>query len=202
MVDAIEKLLPLRDGIVLVEYRSTDHPERILKKILDGWENMGISPLIVDTADTLHGFVQNLRFSGQEITVDTVPVIKIKGVVNVGHVLGRIDVVEDFEYHLALYSKLARKVPEESRNHTVVLGMEKFAFTFLDDPPKLERYFETITRKYLCIVDKMNFLFLNVDIASPYLIKSLEGDSDYVMEVVKGSLKLKKCPEADGNEAC
>ncbi|WP_148883202.1 DUF257 family protein [Thermococcus aciditolerans] len=194
MVDAIEKLLSMRDAVVLVEYHSTDHPEWILKEILDGWENMGIFPLVVDIGDTLHGFVQNLRFSGQAITVDTVPVIKIKGVMNVGHVLGNIDVVDDFEYHLALYSKLARKVPERSRNHTVVLGMEKFTFTFLEDPQKLERYFETITRKYLSIVDKMNFLFLNVDIASPYLIKGLEEDSDYVMEIVRSGLELKKMP--------
>ncbi|WP_167913528.1 DUF257 family protein, partial [Thermococcus sp. 21S7] len=83
--------------------------------------------------------------------------------VDVGNVLGKIDVVEDFEYHLALYARIARKVPKGSRNHTVVLGIEKFTFTFLEDPSKVERYFETITRKYLDIRGKMSFMFLNVD---------------------------------------
>jgi hypothetical protein len=193
---SIDKLLSMGDGIVLVEYRSTEHPELVLKEILDGWGKQGIFPLIVDVGDTLHGFVQNLRFGGHSINVDAAPVIKIRGLVNVGGVLGKIDVVEDFDYHLALYSRLARKVPERSRNHTVVLGLGKFAFTFLSDPPRLERYFETITRKYLSITNKMNFLFLNVDIASDYLIKGLEEDSDYVIEIASGKLRLKKYPGA------
>ncbi|WP_167913451.1 DUF257 family protein, partial [Thermococcus sp. 21S7] len=121
MGDAVEKLLSRRDGIVLLEYHSTDHPERVFKRILDGWGSMGIFPLIVDIGDTLHGFVQNLRFSGWDMKMDSVPVIKIRGLVDVGNVLGKIDVVEDFEYHLALYARIARKVPKGSRNHTVVL---------------------------------------------------------------------------------
>ncbi|NJE61758.1 hypothetical protein [Thermococcus sp. 21S7] len=66
----------------------------------------------------------------------------------------------------------------------------------------MERYFETITRKYLDIRGKMSFMFLNVDMASAYLTKGLEEDSDYVIEVVGDDLKLKKCPGAAGNEAC
>ncbi|ASJ11464.1 DUF257 family protein [Thermococcus thioreducens] len=200
MRDVIKKLLSTQDGIALVEYEAKDHPELIFYEIVKGWKDMGIEPLIVDIWDTLHIFIQNLRFAGIELEIGEVPVIKEKGIVMRGNVLGRVDIIEDFEHHLAIYGQVAKNVPERSRNHTIVLGMEKFSFTFLDNPAKLERYFETVTRRYLPIEGKMNFLFLNTSIASEYLTKGLEQDSDYVLRVSGRTVKLIKHPGVGENE--
>lgn len=184
-----DEILSKEGGVVvLIEYPSLSHPERAFARIVEGFRGRGIRPLIVDVFDTLHIFFQNLRFAGVEIDLGDIPVIKERGFVKVGNVLGSVEVIEDFEYHLALYSSIARKVPEESRRHTIVLGVEKFAFPFMEEPPKLERYFETVQRRYLQLVDKTNFLFLNTDVASEYLKKGLEQDSDYVFRVEKGKL--------------
>ncbi|QDA30493.1 hypothetical protein FH039_01120 [Thermococcus indicus] len=194
MDDILGEILDLDDGILLLEYSSLDHPERIFAGILAGWRERGVTPLIVDINDTLNIFVQNLRYAGVDVNLEDVPVIKERGAINVGNVVGKVEVVEDFDYHLANYARIVRKVPLESRKHTIVLGIEKFSLTFLDDPPKLERYFETITRKFLPLRDRVHFLFLNVDIASRYLRKSLEQDSDWVLQIVKGELKTVKRP--------
>ncbi|ASI99322.1 DUF257 family protein [Thermococcus celer] len=198
--DPIERLISMREAMVLVEYGAMDHPERVFYDIMRGWRERGITPLIVDIWDTLHVFLQNLRFSGVELRIDDVPVIKEKGMVAEGRVLGRVDVIEDFEHHLAIYGRIAKNVPKKSRNHTVVLGMEKFSFTFLDDPPKLERYFETITRRYLSTEDKVSVMFLNTTVASEYLMKGLEADSDCVLRVSDGEIRLLKCPEVAEDE--
>ncbi|NJE54480.1 DUF257 family protein [Thermococcus sp. 21S9] len=200
MTNVVESLLRVTDGILLVEYSSTDHPERTFFKILDGWRGQGITPLIVDIGDTLHIFLQNLKFAGISPNIDDVPVIKERGMVKVGKVVGSVEVVEDFEYHLATYSQLARKVPSEVRNHTIVLGMEKFSFTFIDNPRKLEMYFETVTRRYLPVEGKTTFLFLNTDIASDYLAKGLEQDSDYVLRVRGSDVRVLKSPGVGNHE--
>jgi len=188
MREDVDEVLSKEGGVVLIEYPSLSHPERAFARIVEELGRRGIRPLIVDVSDTLHAFFQNLRFAGIGIDLSNVPVIKEKGLVKVGNVLGNVGVIEDFEYHLALYSSIAKKVPEESRRHTIVLGVEKFAFSFMNEPQKLERYFETVQRRYLQILDKTNFLFLNTDVASEYLKKGLEQDSDYVFRVEKGML--------------
>ena len=200
MTHIIDTLIDVPEGIILVEYPSTGHPELTFSKILSGLRGKGITPLIVDIGDTLHIFLQNLRFEGIELNVEDLPVIKERGMVEVGKVLGYVEVIEDFDYHLATYSRLARKVPKESRDHTIVVGMEKFSFTFIDDPPKLERYFETVTRRYLSIKGKTSFLFLNTDVASEYLKKGLEQDSDYVLRVRGREVRVLKSPEVGGDE--
>jgi hypothetical protein len=198
MTSLLKQLPRIKEGIVLVEYSSTDHPERAMAEIFTEWMNMGIVPLIVDIGDALHVFIQNLRFQGIELPVEKVPVIKEKGTVKVGSVIGTVDVIEDFDHHLAVYSRFAKEVPLESRNHTIVLGMERFSFTFISDPPKLERYFEKITRLYLPVEERVSFLFLNVDIASEYLRKGLEQDSDYVIKIAGKTAKLLKSPGGVG----
>ncbi|AJC72700.1 hypothetical protein X802_04010 [Thermococcus guaymasensis DSM 11113] len=196
----LDTLTNAKEGIILVEYPSRGHPELTFLEIVKSWKQKGVTPLIVDIWDTLHVFLQNLKFEGIELSVEDIPVIKERGIVKVGKVIGRVDVMEDFEYHLAAYGQVARKVPEDSRNHTIVLGMEKFSFTFIDDPPKLERYFETITRRYLSIKGRTSFLFLNTDIASEYLRKGLEQDSDYVLRVNGKRIHLLKSPGVAENE--
>ncbi|NJE11034.1 DUF257 family protein [Thermococcus sp. MAR1] len=200
MTGLLSQLPRIKEGIVLVEYSSTDHPERAMAKIFMEWMNLGIIPLIVDIGDALHVFIQNLRFQGIELPIENVPVIKEKGTVKVGNVVGNVDVVDDFDHHLAIYAKFAKEVPLESRNHTIVLGMERFSFTFMSDPPKLERYFEKITRLYLPVEGRTSFLFLNTDIASDYLRKGLEQDSDYVVEVEGRNARLLKSPGGVGYE--
>jgi len=200
MTKVIDSLLRVTDGILLVEYSSTDHPERTFFEILDGWRKNGITPLIVDIGDTLHIFLQNLKFAGIHLNVDDVPVIKERGMVQVGNVIGSVEVMEDFDYHLATYSQLVKKLPREVRNHSIVLGIEKFSFTFIDNPPKLERYFETVTRRYQALKDNTAFLFLNTDIASAYLTKGLEQDSDYVIRITGEDVHVLKSPEMMRNE--
>ncbi len=97
---------------------------------------------------------------------------------------------------MAKYAQIAKKVPEESKKHTIVLGMEKFSFTFMDNPPpKLERYFEKINRRYLKYPDVKDVIFLNTSVASEYLTKSLEQDYDYVLRLRGGTdLSLVKTP--------
>lgn len=200
MTHTIDTLLNVPEGVLLVEYQATGHPELTFSEILSGWRKKGITPLIVDIGDTLHIFLQNLKFEGIELSVDDIPVIKERGMVEVGKVLGYVEVIEDFDYHMATYSRLAKKVPKESRNHTIVVGMEKFSFTFIDDPPKLERYFETVTRRYLSIKGRTSFLFLNTDVASEYLRKGLEQDSDYVLRVRGREVRVLKSPGVAENE--
>ena len=194
-MEGVTGLLSLEGSNVLIEYSSIDHPERAFASILKEWRKRGVKPLIVDISDTLHIFVQNLNFAGVDLAIGDIPVIKVKGTVKVGNVLGTVGVVEDFDYHLAIYSRIARTVPEDSRKHTIVLGMDKFPFQFMDEPSKLERYFETITRRYLYVKDKTSLLFLNVDVASEYLQKGLEQDSDYVIRVRNGGLAIIKYPK-------
>ncbi len=191
----LDALTNAKEGIILVEYPSRGHPELTFFKILSGWRKKGIIPLIVDIGDTLYVFLQNLRFEGIELDVEGIPVIKERGMVEVGNVLGYVKVIEDFEYHLATYSQLVKRVPQESRNHAIVLGIEKFSFTFIDNPSKLERYFETVARRYLSVQGKTSFLFLNTDVASEYLRKGLEQDSDYVLSVRSGEVSILKSPE-------
>ncbi|CAI1492572.1 MULTISPECIES: DUF257 family protein [Thermococcus] len=200
MTHIIDTLLNVTEGVLLVEYPATGHPELTFFEVLNGWRERGITPLIVDIGDTLHVFLQNLRFEGIELSVDDIPVIKERGMVEVGKVLGYVEVIEDFDYHLATYGQLAKKVPKESRDHTIVVGMEKFSFTFIDDPPKLERYFETVTRRYLSIKGRTSFLFLNTDVASEYLRKGLEQDSDYVLRVRGREVRVLKSPGVMVNE--
>lgn len=131
----LDALTNAREGIILVEYPSKGHPELTFFEIVNRWRQKGITPLIVDIWDTLHIFIQNLKFEGKELDISDVPVIKERGVVKTGKLIGRVDVMEDFDYHLAAYGQLARRVPEQSRNHTIVVGMEKFSFPFIDNPP-------------------------------------------------------------------
>ncbi|MCD6372848.1 MAG: DUF257 family protein [Thermococcus sp.] len=196
----ISRLLDLSEGIILVEYPSTSHPELVFLEIVKGWKKRGITPLIVDIRDTLHIFLQNLHFKGIELKVDDVPVIKERGMIKVGSVVGHVDVIEDFEYHLATYGQIAARAPPESRAHTIVLGMEKFSFTFMDNPPKLERYFETVTRKYVSTEGRIGFLFLNLNVASEYLRKGLEQDSEYVLRVEGRKVQVLKSPGVIENE--
>nr|WP_240922802.1 DUF257 family protein [Thermococcus sp. Bubb.Bath] len=192
-----ESLETHKQGIVLLEYSSLDHPELVFADILNLWREKGINPLIVDIGNTLHIFIQHLRFKGIELDVDDVPVIKELGKARVGNVIGEISEVNDFDYHMAKYALITKKVPEESGEHTVVLGIEKFSFTFMDNPPKLERYFERITRSHLKFNNGIHILFLNVSMASPYFIKSLEQDCEYVLGVENGVLKRVKVPGGD-----
>jgi hypothetical protein len=186
-----------KQGIVLVEYSSLDHPELVFADILNFWRGNGIKPLIVDVGNTLHIFTQHLKFGGIDLDVRDAPVIKELGKARVGNVIGEISEVEDFDYHMAKYAGIAKRVPEEIRKHTIVLGIEKFSFPFMDNPSKLERYFERITRSYLKVSDRINILFLNVSMASPYFIKSLEQDCEYVLRIENGILKQVKFPGGD-----
>lgn len=201
MLEKILETIEARGGgFVLVEYSSLDHPELVFAEIITSWREKGIKPLIVDIGDTLHIFTTKLQMMGVNIEVDNLPVIKEMGNVRVGNIIGEVHETEDFEYHMAKYAQIVKKVPEESRNHTIVLGMEKFSFTFTDNPPKLERYFEKINRRYLKYTDVRDFVFLNTSVASEYLTKSLEQDYDYVLRLTGGiALSLVKTPGGGEN---
>jgi hypothetical protein len=193
----LEDLETHKQGIALIEYSSLDHPELVFAGVLNLWRENGIKPLIVDIGDTLHIFLQHLKFGGIDLDVGDAPVIKELGKARVGNVIGEISEVEDFDYHMAKYAQIAKRVPKEIRKHTIVLGIEKFSFPFMDNPSKLERYFERITRSYLKFNDRINLLFLNVSMASPYFIKSLEQDCEYVLRIENGVLKQVKAPRGD-----
>jgi hypothetical protein len=194
MIEQILEKVEESGGIVLIEYTSLDHPELVFAEIIRFWRERGIKPLIVDIGNTLHIFTQHLKFQGTPVGVDDLPVIKEIGRAKVGNILGEVSEIEDFEYHIAKYSKVAMKVPEKSRKHTIVLGMEKFSFVFIDNPPKLERYFEIINRRYLRYWDLRDIIFLNTTVASDYLRKSLEQDYDYVLRIKKGIVEVMKSP--------
>ncbi|ASJ01644.1 DUF257 family protein [Thermococcus gorgonarius] len=194
MIRDVLKKVERFGGIVLIEYSSLDHPEVVFREVLEFWRKMGIRPMIVDIGETLNIFVKQLEFEGETVGIDDIPVIKELGKLRLGRVIGEVSEIEDFEYHMAKYAQVARKVPKESRKHTIVLGMEKFVFNFLDDPPKLERYFERINRRYLKSEDLRDVIFLNVSVASDYLTKSLEQDSDYVLRLKRDTLEVVKSP--------
>lgn len=187
-------------GLVLVEYSSLDHPELVFAEIINIWRKKGVKPLIVDIGDTLHIFTAKLRMMGVNIEVEDFPVIKEMGNTRVGNIVGEVHEIEDFDYHMAKYAQIAKRVPEESKKHTIVLGMEKFSFTFMDNPPKLERYFEKVNRRYLKYPDVKDVIFLNTSVASEYLTKSLEQDYDYVLRLMGRDLSLVKTPGGESVE--
>ncbi|MBP1911378.1 DUF257 family protein [Thermococcus stetteri] len=194
MLQEILKALEVGGGLVLVEYSSLDHPELVFADILNTWREKGIKPLVVDIGNTLHVFTAKLKMIGVSVKVNDLPVIKELGNARVGNIIGEVHEVEDFDYHMAKYAQIAKKVPEESRKHTIVLGMERFSFTFMDNPPKLERYFEKINRRYLKYTDVKDVIFLNTSVASEYLTKSLEQDYDYVLRLKGTALTVVKTP--------
>ncbi|ALM76163.1 DUF257 family protein [Thermococcus barophilus] len=193
--DVLSEILQRENSIVLVEYTSTDHPEMLFYQLLKKMKEINRIPLIVDIWNTLHIFIQNLKFSGINVNIAGIPIIKERGRLTTGSVIGSIDIIEDFLHHLAMYGDIVKNVPKNIRDQTIVLGMEKFSYIFSDNPSKLERYFEIITRRYLPIWEKVDFLFLNIDVASEYLKKCLEQDSDYVLRLRKTKIEVLKSPE-------
>jgi hypothetical protein len=193
----LEGLEKNKHGIVLVEYPSLGHPELVFADLLSIWLEMGVKPVIVDIGNTLHVFLQHLRFEGVEIEVDDVPVIKELGKARVGNVVGEISEVKDFEYHMAKYSRMIARIPEESRGHTMVLGLEKFVFPFMENQKKIERYLEVVHRGHLKSEEEIKIVFLNVSMASDYFTKSLEQDCEYVLRIENGILKQVKAPGGD-----
>jgi hypothetical protein len=186
-------------GIVLIEYTSHGHPEHVLKEIVDHWREKGVKGVIVDILDTLHIFTKHLSLQGVDLDLKGFRVIKEKGKVNVGNVVGEISEIEDFDRHMGIYSRVVSRIPRNERVHTVVLGVEKFSLPFMDNRRKLEEYFEKISRVHLRF-EEVSVLFLNTSVANEYLTKSFEQDCDYVLRVDKGVVRVLKAPGGEDLE--
>ncbi|WP_297438116.1 DUF257 family protein [Thermococcus sp.] len=201
---SVEDLLrSVPEGKILVEYEPMKHPERIFHTMIKFYLNSGDVPLVVDVIDSLHVFVQHLAFQGVNLPLDKILVIKCGGRVNLGNVIGRISVTDNFEYYLAQHARIARKfmkTVEKGRQVTFFLGTGKFIMTFQDDPYKLENYFETIFRGYDTKGDKVSIFFVNRGVVNEHALKSLEQDSNYVIQVDRET-RLLKAPGRVGNEA-
>ena len=191
------------EGKILVEYEPTRHPERIFHTMIKFYLDSGDVPLVVDVIDTLHVFAQHLAFQGVSLPLEKIPVIKCGGRVDLGNIIGKISVTDNFEYYLAQHARIARKfmkTPGEGRRVTFFLGTGKFIMTFQDDPYKLENYFETIFRGYGTKGDNISIFFVNRGVVNEHAVKSLEQDSNYVILVGDG-MRLLKTPGRVKDEA-
>ena len=191
------------EGKVLVEYEPTKHPERVFHTMMTFYLDSGDVPLVVDVIDTFHVFAQHLAFQGMDLPFGEIPVIKCGGRADLGNIIGRINVTDNFEYYLAQYARIARgftNPAEKGRQVTFFLGTGKFIVTFQDDPYKLENYFETIFRGYGTGGRRIGIFFVNRDIVNDYALKSLRQDSNYVILVGDG-MKLIKSPGRVEDEA-
>ncbi|WP_297070632.1 DUF257 family protein [Thermococcus sp.] len=200
-LDSFLKNLP--EGKVLVEYGPTKHPERLFHAMMTFYLDSGDVPVIVDIIDTLHVFTQQLAFQGISLPIERIPVIKCGGRINVGNILGKIGVTDNFEYYLAQHARITKKLMKNTargRGVTLFLGMGKCIMAFQDDPYRLENYFETIFRWYGTEGNRVSIFFVNRGVINEYALKSLEQDSNYII-TVGDDVRLVKAPGRVGNEA-
>ncbi|WP_457750602.1 DUF257 family protein [Thermococcus sp.] len=171
---------------VLVEYNPLKRPELFFYEALSYFRAKNMPILIIDILDTLHIFKEHLKFTGIDLQLDDVCVLKEGGKVRIGRILGDVPANNDFSYHAAKYSKTVRPFFMKHREETkviFVLGIEKFVYPFQDDMQKMERYFETIERPLIAPKDKITFLFINKGVVNPRVLRSMESDKPHVIEI-------------------
>ncbi|AMM54468.1 DUF257 family protein [Pyrococcus kukulkanii] len=180
-----EFLESLNEGMILIEYQPSDHPERAFLEILTFFKEKGVTPVVVDIKDSLQVFVQQLKLQGFKIKVDDLKVIKEGGRATVGELLGKIDEFEDFTHHIGKYWEVYKKISSEERKTLIILGLHKFLNQIKPDITKIEAYFEVIGRRHLQESGRVAFLFLNIGASSKYFRKGLEEIADCVLRVDK-----------------
>ncbi len=200
MLGPVERVIKKVQGgeTVLVEYEPTGHPERVFKEVFNALRVRGFPILIVDIYDTLHLFLQRLKFQGEPLDVGSAYVVREKSSKLYGISLGEVPPGEDFEYHSIMYSKTVKPffTEIEGTKGVIVLGLEKFILPFQGDRVKLERYFEITERPLVSPSGKVTFLFLNRKAVSEYALRSFEESKHYVIEVsAEGVNILKEPPE-------
>ncbi|ASJ16275.1 hypothetical protein A3L04_03890 [Thermococcus chitonophagus] len=180
-----EFLENINEGIVLLEYEPTDHPERTFHNLLEQFSKKDITPVIVDIKDTLQVFVQQLKLQGLQVNTEKLRVIKEGGRVIIGEIIGKIDEFEDFSHHMGKYWEVYKNIPEKNRKVVIVLGLHKFLDQINPKISKIEAYFEIIGRRHLQEPGRLAVLFVNIEASSHYFLKSLEELSDYVLRIDK-----------------
>jgi len=198
MLRSVEKVIKkVREGeTILVEYEPTGHPERVFKDIFNALQERGFPILIVDIYDTLHLFLQHLKFQGEPLDVGSAYVVREKSSKSYGIALGEVPPGEDFEYHSIVYSKTVKPffTGRVGTKGVIVLGLEKFVLPFQGDRVRLERYFEIAERPLISPSGKITFLFINRKAVSEYALRSFEESKHYVLGVSEGGVDILKEP--------
>ncbi len=184
--------------MVLVEYEPISSPEVVFHRIVDHFLKEDVPILVVDVLDTLHTFNEHLKRRGIRLPVDRLTVVKEGGRVRLGNIIGEVFIPSEpseFTYHQVQYSKTVKPFFErdEKPKAIIVLGMEKFILPFQNDLRKVEMYFEMIERPPIAPGGKYTFLFINRSVASEYVLRNLESEKHYVVELT-GEAKVTKTP--------
>lgn len=182
----------MREGeIALIEYEPTSVPEVIFYGIVRHFVARDVPILVVDVVDTLHLFNEHLKMKGLKLPLERLSVVKEGGRVRLGKVLGEVFLPSEpseFTYHQVQYSRTVRSffmAEPDKVKVIIVLGMEKFILPFQNDLRKVEMYFEIIERPLIAPKKKFTFLFINRGAASDYVLKDLESEKHFVVELVK-----------------
>ncbi|EEB73666.1 DUF257 family protein [Thermococcus sp. AM4] len=197
MID--ELLGEMKTGeIALIEYEPTSSPEMAFHRIVEHFLERDVPVLVVDVLDTLHTFNEHLKRRGLHLPVEKLTVVKEGGRIKLGNVIGEVFIPSEpseFTYHQVQYSKTVRPFFEadERPKAIIVLGMEKFILPFQNDLRKVEMYFEIIERPLIAPGGKYTFLFINRAVANEYVLKNLEGEKHYVLEL-SGEARVTKTP--------
>ncbi|RLB76170.1 MAG: hypothetical protein DRH24_18335 [Deltaproteobacteria bacterium] len=120
---------------VLVLYDS-EHPPYLLFLALINYAIKKETPVIIDDIiDSLHIYRTNIKLLGLDVSpLDNIPVLKIGGSMNTGHVVARLSLDEDVDIYISRYSSVfGSLIGGEQVPLNIVLGIDKlFAFYFND----------------------------------------------------------------------
>lgn len=168
---------------VLIEYTSNEPIHVFFHLLLEHLRRNGIPVIIVDELDHLHILRTQLKLAGVDTElIDTANVIKIGGVLNIGNVLGRIDLSKEFPIRKKHYEEALKKV---SADYTVrlVLGFDKVLAMHEMNRKDLEALFGYMMRPHLGDERRTTVYFINTELLGERTLKELREHASRVLNI-------------------
>ncbi|MBO8174748.1 MAG: DUF257 family protein [Thermococcus sp.] len=184
---------------ILIEYKPTEPLHMIFNKVLEYAKQNNSKILIIDILDTFHVIKEHLKTCNLDTeTLDKLDVIKGGGIINVGHVLKKIDISKEPPIYISEFAKFLEEYYRQNKNVVVViLGADKLTRVYLTEVPTLEMNIGLLLKKFLGNPSRVAIWFVNTGMVPQKLLIEWEEISTRVLEIaLKGKkqfvIKIKK----------
>lgn len=168
---------------VLIEYTPDEPIHLIFYLLLRYAKQNNIPTIIVDTLDQLHIFKTHLELIGIDTEIiDNVQVIKLGGIINVGNVIGKIDLLQDIPIWKKQYDKIIGEIQADFTLR-IIIGLEKALKINEKDSLQLETFFGVAIRPDIGNKKEIAFMFLNTSLLKEETVQELREISTRVFDI-------------------
>ncbi|NJE25112.1 hypothetical protein E3E22_00400 [Thermococcus sp. MV5] len=168
---------------ILIEHSSTA-PVHILFYELIKWAELNSYPILIDDfLDSLYLYKKHIKLSGlSNQPINNVVVIKLGGILEVGHVIGKVSVSESTILQKE-YDYVFERVPHK-RFLNIVVGFDKYLFLLQEKKELLSALHDIL--KYVGNKRRIAFYFINqdlIEVAAPAALPILEEGFTRVVRI-------------------